>query len=110
MDPQTDPHPEPEHPIQEDQQGGQCLTCSPLPQSTSTSEPGSWHNLALISEGGRRQGTYSMVLTGLERAAEYEVRRRSGKLYKHSSSAETEGHEQTGMEPTLIAIHILHFR
>ena len=36
-------------------------------QGTRTNkEPGSWHNLALISEGGQQQDSYSMVLTGLQ--------------------------------------------
>merc|ERR1719220_2355897 len=40
-------------------------------------EPGSWHNLALISEGGQQQDSYSMVLTGLEEEAQYELRLRA---------------------------------
>jgi len=43
-------------------------------------EPGSWNNLALISDGGAQTGhsdTYSMVLTGLNKDAEYEVRLRT---------------------------------
>ena len=40
-------------------------------------EPGSWYNLALISDGGGHTDTYSMVLTGLDMDAEYEVRLRT---------------------------------
>ena len=42
-------------------------------------EPGSWYNLALISDGGggREGDSYSMVLTGLDMGAEYEVRLRA---------------------------------
>jgi len=43
----------------------------------TNAEPGSWHNLALISEGGQQQDSYSMVLTGLEEEAEYELRLRA---------------------------------
>jgi len=41
-------------------------------------EPGSWNNLALISDGrSQHSSTYSMVLTGLDKSAEYEVRLRT---------------------------------
>jgi len=45
----------------------------------SAEEPGSWFNLALISDGGGpdSSSTYSMVLTGLDIGAEYEVRLRA---------------------------------
>ena len=47
--------------------------------SFSPEEPGSWNNLALISDGGGHDSTemYSMVLTGLVKGAEYEVRLRA---------------------------------
>ena len=47
--------------------------------SSSPEEPGSWNNLALISDGGGQDSsnTYSMVLTGLDMGAEYEVRLRA---------------------------------
>ena len=40
-------------------------------------EPGSWYNLALISESDGDTDSYSMVLTGLDMGAEYEVRLRA---------------------------------
>jgi hypothetical protein len=47
--------------------------------SEENTEPGSWNNLALISDGGGHDSSdaYSMVLTGLDMGAEYEVRLRA---------------------------------
>lgn len=55
----------------------------PQGRATTSGEPGSWHNLALISDGGQEQGTYSMLLTALEREAEYEVRRKLREDHHH---------------------------
>ena len=40
-------------------------------------DPGSWYNLALISENEDGTDSYSMVLTGLDKGAQYEVRLRA---------------------------------
>jgi hypothetical protein len=47
--------------------------------SEANEEPGSWYNLALISDHGGHDSSniYSMVLTGLDKGAEYEVRLRA---------------------------------
>ena len=36
-------------------------------------DPGSWYTLALISENDDGSDSYSMVLTGLDKGAQYEV-------------------------------------
>ena len=45
--------------------------------SNTVSESGSWYNLALISETDDGSDSYSMVLTGLDMGAQYEVRLRA---------------------------------
>ena len=42
------------------------ILLTPPPQGSVTPpEPGSWHNLALISEGVREEGAYTMLLSSL---------------------------------------------
>jgi hypothetical protein len=88
---------ESEHSLQEDKKGGvnnqpyiyktkklstglvTVVTFQSSASSFSPEEPGSWNNLALISDGGGHDSTemYSMVLTGLVKGEEYEVRLRA---------------------------------
>ena len=55
------------------------MTLQGSASSEAKEEPGSWYNLALISDDGGHDSsnTYSMVLTGLDMGAEYEVRLRA---------------------------------
>ena len=53
------------------------MTLQGILTSPSGDTPGSWYNLALISETDDGSDSFSMILTGLDMGAHYEVRLRA---------------------------------